>query len=283
MGAPECFTGRASAAGLYWALTHASGSGSEAIQRLKNEDAMTADFITALQREVENAQDLLGAGTTVAIGHIFQHLRPALKEVSVGADLLMVVSGDGLVPRGGVRLLWIQFKQAEAGSPIGLNVYRKPNAAGRTQLEALRAVHSTTVGSFGVYALASDAYTFFAATIVNKLGHVVPSVASTCKINLGEEGVRFQEVVLALASDTNCGEFTTSTEVVQFVDALAAERSIIPLTVLGVSSGRELVSGRDLVQLIKASWEERLREHRQRLRNDNPLQIERDDGSSMDR
>ena len=289
LGSVECFAGGPNAAGLYWALAHASRSAEEAIGNLKNEDGMTSDFVHALREQLENAHRLLGMQASVAVGQIFQNLRPALKEVSVGADLLVMVSGSGLVPRGGVRLFWIQIKRATEGSPLELDVYREPNAAGRTQLEAIRAVHSTAAGSFGLYALASSAYDFFASTPVPRLNHVVPKNPLTCKVDLGDLGVRLQELLLALAKEASLGEFKSGKEVLEYVDNLAAEKAIIPLAVLSVASGYDMHAGHDLIQQIKAGWEARLVEHRRKLSRNVTRQIEntqsttRDGGPSQER
>ncbi|CAM3700235.1 hypothetical protein [Roseateles saccharophilus] len=283
LGDPALFRGGIHPAGLYWALTQASLSGSKAIDQAKNEDGMTADFVHALESELANAQKHIGSVVNVAVGHIFQNRKPALKEVSVGADLLILVSGTGLVPRGGVRLFWVQMKQADDPSSMVMDVYREPNAAGGTQLEALRAVHVPGSGSFGLYAMGSASFWFFASTTVDKLAQVMPKVASTCKIDLGDGGTRFQETLLRLAGDSAHGEFSTSAAVLKFVDDLAAQQSIVPLTVLGISAGREVVPVKSLVAQAKALWEQRLVEHRQQLSKDLPPQIEREGGPSLDR
>ncbi|KAK6089148.1 hypothetical protein P3W45_001868, partial [Vairimorpha bombi] len=57
------------------------------------------------------------------------------------------------------------------------------------------------------------------------------------------------------------GAFVTEADVLQFVDAAASERSIIPLSVLGLSSGDELVNSRNLVKQIEAAWNRRLAEY----------------------
>lgn len=290
LGAAECFKGGPNAAGVYWALAHASSTAEKAIGNLKNEDGMTSDFVQALEKEFANAQRLVGMRVSVAVGQIHQLLRPALKEVSVGADLLLMLSGEGLVPRGGVRLFWIQVKRAAEGSPMVLDVYREKNAAGRTQLDALRAVHSTKAGSFGLYTLASGEYDFYASTTVAKLNHVVPTNPITCKVDLGDAGGgRFQELLLALAGEPTLGEFSSSGEVLQYVDDLAAEKAIIPLAVLSVAAGYDADASRDLVEQIKAGWEARLEEQRRKLSRsvtpliENTRRIERDTGPSRGR
>lgn len=277
-GDPAGFKGGINAAGLYWALTHASRSAYSSIKLLKNEDGMTSDFVHALQEELVNAQLHFGTSISVAVAQIFQNRKPALKEVSVGADLLILVSGSGLVQGGGVRLLWIQVKQAAPAAPMQLDVYRAPNKAGGTQLDALRSVHDPVAGSFGLYAMGALPYYFLSSTVVDKLTHVMPKHSSTCQVDLGDIGARFQEVMVDLISNPAHGYFSTSSAVVSFVDALAAEKSIVPLTVLGISSGNELSPVKALVPQIKAKWEQRLNGRLRQITNDPTLSIERDDG-----
>ncbi|GEM_PF-7096641 len=262
VGIPRNFEGGMNPAGLYWALTHASLCGSKALSALDNEDAMTSDFVDELEKQLGRATQLLGSSIEVHAGEISKKLRPALKEVSVGADLLLLVSGDGLVPRAGVRLLWLQFKQTTNRSKsLELDVYRKPNAAGGTQLDALRGVHRPDLGSFGIYALASDQYDFFASSSVEKLGHIDPKVRTDCTIDLAKAGIRLQELILLHSTTPTQGQFETGDEVVQFVDVLASGAAIIPLTVLSVTSGEEQIQARQLVRRIKETWDRRLKDH----------------------
>lgn len=284
LGVPSQFKGGINPAGFYWALTHASTTGSEAIKNRKNEDAMTADFVDALKNQLGTAANLMGSQLDVYANSIQANLKPALKEVSVGADLLLVVSGDGLVPNKGVRLLWVQFKQTmDTNSPLVLDAYRKPNAAQTTQLDALRKTHAPASGSFAIYALASIRYDFFASIAVDALNHVVPKTASTCQIDLAQKGVRFQELALAVTSQPGYGEFSTGDAVIKYVDALASQAAIVPLAVLSVSSGQELVSAKDLARQIKAGWDRRLREYIATLTRDQKQQLQiENDGPSLE-
>lgn len=262
IGAPDRFNGGINPAGLYWALTHASLCGPEALSVLDNEDAMTSDFVAELREQLRRAKELLGSSFDVHAGEISKKRRPALKEVSVGADLLLLVSGQHLVPQGGVRLLWLQFKQTTHRSrPLELDLYRKPNAAGGTQFDALRRVHQPDLGSFGLYALASDRYRFFASVSVGELGHIDPTVSSDCAVDLAQAGIRLQELILLHSTALSPGQFVTSDAVVRFVDDRASENAIIPLTVLSVASGAERIPTMQLVQRIKKTWDDRL-QHR---------------------
>lgn len=201
----------------------------------------------------------------------------------MGADLLLLVSGDGLVPNKGVRLLWVQFKQTmDTKSPLVLDVYRAPNASQKTQLDALRKTHAPASGSFAIYALASIDYDFFASIAVDGLSAVVPTTASTCQIDLAQRGVRFQELVVAVSSHPGHGEFSTSDEVIKYVDALASQAAIVPLTVLSVSSGQELVSAKDLARQIKAGWDRRLDKYISTLTREQKQQLQiENDGPSL--
>lgn len=283
LGVPRKFKGGVNPAGFYWALTHASISGHRAIQKLDREDVMTADFVGELRTQLGCAASLMGSTLDVYAGEIHKKLKPALKEISVGADLLLLVSGQGLVPKGGVRLFWLQFKQdTEGKKPLELDVYRPPNASGGTQLGALRVAHRPDFGSFGIYALASIQYSFFSSISVDELKRVVPKESSTCRIDLAQDGVRLQELVVKLSTDPSHGQFDTGAAVVQFVDTLARRAAIVPLAVLSVSSGEELVSAKDLVRQIKADWDRRLQAHIDSLTRTQrqELQID-DDGPSL--
>ncbi|MBB1600837.1 hypothetical protein A9977_12390 [Variovorax sp. UMC13] len=277
------FKGGINPAGLYWALTHASLSGKKSILQLDKEDVMTSDFVVELQRQLDCAKKLLGSVLDVYAGEIHKKLKPALKEISVGADLLLLVSGDGLVPKGGLRLLWLQFKQAtDVKKPMDLNVYRTPNAAGGTQLGALRVAHRPKLGSFGLYALAAMDYDFFASIPVADLASVDPVRGSTCHVDLAEDGTRLQELVLLLSSDPTHGHFDNSAAVLKFVDDLASQNAIVPLAILSVSSGEELVSASDIARQIKAGWDRRLEAHIASLTRaqKQSLQLD-DDGPSL--
>lgn len=276
------FKGGINPAGLYWALTHASFSAEKSIRRLDKEDVMTSDFVVELEKQLDCAKKLMGSVLDVYAGEIHKKLKPALKEISVGADLLLLVSGDGLVPKGGLRLLWLQFKQATDVKPMDLNVYRAPNAAGGTQLGALRVAHRPELGSFGIYALASMGYCFFASILVADLASVDPGKGSTCHVDLAEDGTRLPELVLQLSSDPTHGHFDTSAAVLEFVDDLASEAAIVPLAVLSVSSGEELVSAKHIARQVKEGWDRRLEAHIASLTRaqKQALQLD-DDGPSM--
>lgn len=263
LGVPTMFKNGINPAGLYWALTHASATGQKGMNRLDGEDAITTNFVSELQRELAAAKSLLGASLEVSAGEIHKKLRPALKEISVGSDLLLLISGDALVPGGGVRLLWLQVKLSSEGNPLVLDVFRKPNSADRTQLDVLRTVDIPSRGSFGMYALASREYRFFTSIPVSGLGSVLPTSRSSCIIDLSKSdtGVRLQELILALVSDPNYGQFEKADEVVHFIDKIATESAIIPLTVLSVSAGSELVPSKNIVQTVKETWDKRLEAH----------------------
>lgn len=244
---------------------------------------MTSDFVTELKKQLAYATNLIESSVDVYAGEIHKKLKPALKEISVGADLLLLISGEGLVPQKGVRLLWLQLKQTiNHTKPLELDVYRAPNASGGTQLGALRIAHQPALGSFGIYALASREYPFFASIPVNDLEDVIPTKHSTCQVDLAQDGVRLQELVLKLSSDPVHGQFRTGAAVMQFVDILASQAAIVPLTVLSVSSGEELVSAKDLARQIKEGWDRRLQAHINSLTRaqKQDLQID-DDGPSL--
>ncbi len=147
-------------------------------------------------------------------------------------------------------------------------------------------MHQVDKGSYSLYALGTSGYPFYSAIPVNWLKGVDVDDASTCKVDLGQDGLRFQELMVYLAGYSKVGApvtssggsgqaggafFVTEADVLQFVDAAASERSIIPLSVLGLSSGDELVNSRNLVKQIEAAWNRRLAEYaRSQDRADRP-------------
>ncbi|KQV45803.1 hypothetical protein ASC95_27730 [Pelomonas sp. Root1217] len=269
------YLGGSNVAGLFWALTHASKRAYDDIRRLLDENTSTLKFVEGLKEEIATAQRLLGADLQVGVGQILSHRVPALKEASVGADLLLLISGSGLVPDGGVRLFWIQFKLADTPKSLKLDVYRNRNAKNQSQFEALTAVHRPARGSYSLYALGSSGYPFYSAIPVSHLRDVNPDDPATCKVDLGKNGLRFQELMVYLAAykqgalatgNSGAGHavfnsFVNETDVLQFVDAAASEQSIVPLSVLGVASGDELVNSKKLVKQIAAAWDRRLDEY----------------------
>lgn len=282
----EAFIGGSSVGALFWAVTHASRCACAKINALSDENTSTLGFAHQLRNEIDIARDRLGVDLKVAVGSILGHRRPALKELSVGADLLLVVSGDGLVPGGGARLFWIQFKLADTPLSLRLDVHAKTNARGETQFEALQRVHQPPRGSYSLYALGAIGFSFYSAMQLDGISGVDVGDASTCKIELGIHGQRFQELLTALATraragarptapgdggKTTCGSFFTAREVVEFVDAAAGERSIVPLDVLAISSGNELVNSRELVHELSAAWTRRVNDHIRSLELPNRL------------
>lgn len=280
------FAGGANAAGLFWALTHASREAHELVRKLRDENTTTLGFVDGLKAELKTAKQLFDADLRVAVGQVHSHVVPALKEASVGADLLLVISGDGLVAGGGVRLAWIQFKLTSAKRSLAFNVHSEKNVStGTTQFEALQGVHSIEKGSFSLYALGSLGLPFYAAIPVDWIEGANMDDPSTCKVDLGKQGVRFQELMVMLAGNTGAGAFSKigggtgfsqagsfrkAADVVAFVDAAATERSIVPLMVLGVSSGTELVNTQQLVQQIAKVWDRRLAQHLKTLDRADP-------------
>jgi len=285
IGDLRAFKGGINPAGLFWALTHASLSGRQSIDKLENEDSMTAAFVNELRTQLGNAEKHLNASLNVFAYEISKKLKPALKEVSVGADLLLMISGSGLVRGGGMRLIWVQFKQNQWGQnlPFELDVYRKANTKGKKQLDVLRNVHQPDLGSYCIYALASPKINFFSAVSVGQLKSVDANDRQQCKIDLKTQGLRFQELLVLLSTHKSAGQFENSSDVTKFVNSFDAN-AIMPLTILSVSSGREIFPSKDIARQLRYEWDKRLTAYIEAMtpQRKKDLQIE-DEGPSLER
>lgn len=260
----DSFGGNEDARVFYWALAHAASAAHRAAIDLKSEDGISNAFLNMLADEIRQ-QSQSGGEASLQIGlcAIFEQVKPAVKEAQVGADMLLVVSGDTLVPKGGARLFWIQAKRETASNPYVLNYYRPPNADGVTQCEALLRVHRIEHGSFGVYALYSDHLPFVSSIFVNKKLADGSRDVDRCSISLANGGQRFQELIVAATKQAaSVGQFETTDAVIGYLDH-ASRQSIVPLKVVSVHSGTGLLEPKRLVERVKALYEERILQQRQ--------------------
>lgn len=249
---------------FYWALARATSAAHRAAIDLKSEDGISSAFLNALADEIRQ-QSKSGGEASLQIGlcAIFEHVKPAIKEAQVGADMLLVVSGDTLVPKGGARLFWIQAKRETASNPYILNYHRPPNADDITQCEALIRVHQVERGSFGVYALYSDQLPFVGSIFVSKKLAESSRDVDRCSISLANGGQRFQELIVAAAKQAaSIGQFETTNAVIEYLDH-ASRQSIVPLKVVSVHSGTGLLEPKRLVEQVEALYAERILQQRQ--------------------
>ena len=221
---------------LYWSLAYAAKSASNEVKNLSNEDAITTTLIQSLKKHIDelanqNRSDL--AYIEIGVSNIFSRIRPAIKESMVGADLLIMFSGRGLLRSGGVKLLWIQAKlekNAQNEKCYLLNYWRPLNAAGTYQCDLLRNVHNPQKGSCAIYVQYSYMPCVLTASI-EKLSYPAPSTPADSVVRLNFEGNRFQETITNLVVDNNIGEFDSAAAVIDFLNQIT-NKSVVPLNII---------------------------------------------------
>lgn len=259
----ESFGRKEDARVFYWALAHSSCVAHRVARNLKDEDAISGEFLNALATQIHQ-QSTAGAEASleIGLGAIYDNVQPALKEARVGADMLLIVSGNTLVPSGGARLFWLQAKRGTRSNPYILDYYREPNVSGVTQCDALARVHQPKLGSFGVYALYSDQLPFVSSIFVSESLRENSHVKRLCSISLAKDGARLQELIVAAAGHSQFGQFESADALLEYLDH-ASRASIVPLRVVSVHAGEELIDRKRLVQLVKAHYDERIRQSSQ--------------------
>ncbi len=280
---PTAFDNNEDLRALYWSVAHASAMAQRAASRLSDENEVSTEFLNELTSQLA-AQPAHGSNSSLRIGvsKIFGNVSPALKEKRVGADVLLLISGDALVPDGGVRLFWIQAKKSSLHDPYLLDVYRPKNSDGFTQFDALGYVNKPLDGSFALYAQYSDQLPFVMSVWLSWIARVDPDDRAQCRVRLEDCGVRLQELlgVLASARSQDTGQFGDSDSLLKFLDD-ATERAIVPLKVLSVRGGNERVPEHTIVQLA-ARYERRLAEYRAELHPQIDFNRNRDTGYDLE-
>ena len=138
--------------GLYWAVAHSCAAAVNSTRNMTTEDGSSREFISVFDKQLkELAEKQSVIGLHVGALEIHQSTAPALKESDVGADILLVVAGNELLPSGGIRAFWIQAKSASGGEPYMLDFWREKNADGMTQYEKLRKMNSPDHGAVALY------------------------------------------------------------------------------------------------------------------------------------
>jgi hypothetical protein len=251
---------------LYWSLAHASAAAHRAASRLSDENEVSTEFLNALTSELAS-QRLNGSTSSIRIGvnKIFGNVSPALKEKRVGADFLLLISGDALIPDGGVRLFWIQAKRSSLIDPYLLDIYRRRNADGLSQLDALSYVNKPLNGSFALYTQYSDIISLVLSVWFSNLGSIDPDDQAQCKIRLDAYGYRLQELLSALsvARSPQTGQFGDADSLLAFLDD-ATKHAIVPLKVLSLRGGSERIAQHTIEQLA-ARYDQRLAQYRSEL------------------
>ncbi|GGI16985.1 hypothetical protein [Oxalicibacterium faecigallinarum] len=218
---------------LYWCLTHAAQT-AIAHSKILVENAITEQFVQELKKQVQQLPSTTGnvrRSLNIAYSAIYSSAAPSLKEADVGADLLLIVAGTGLVSGGGARLLWIQAKKAAASA----NAYTLDCSYSNTkvvQLDELRKVNVPEKGSLAAYIQYSSKLMFIPALALS----LYPEQHSGNSINLSEHGVRFQELATALLSlpVVGLGSFQKPRDVINFIKNAGKNK---PLYVVGLTEG----------------------------------------------
>jgi len=262
---------------LYWCLAHATKAA--VISSLaKMEDGITADFVRTLELEAKKLPSMIDEAAPalqLAYSNIFEQAKPALKEADVGADVLLVVAGDNLVPSGGARLFWIQAKKARSSTaPYVLDCSYKNTKD--SQINALRKVNVPERGSFAVYCQYSNALPFIPSFTL-----AVHTPADDLKVDLAEHGVRISELISAYAGyrDKAVGVFADATAVTAFISSVAAGK---PLYVVAATENNDRYLQRwnahTLVKQIALHYQRELGRDR-----DLSFDQDRDDGPQLSR
>lgn len=228
---------------LYWCLVHASHAAVKAATVAKDENGISRDFLAKLASETRTSPIFTGDGgkLQVAYNAIFEQSEPGMKEAAVGADILLIVAGQGLVPNGFARLFWIQAKKARSGqSPFTLN-YAQENGDG-LQVDALSKVHEPSKGAFGLYMQYSKDLPYVPSVLVGRLprGKQQPLTAK-----LSDLGIRLPELLVghAIVASEKFGAFADTSEILAYLDDVAEKK---PLFIVSVTAERAMELSQEL-------------------------------------
>ena len=160
----------------------------------------------------------------------------------MGADLLLIVAGDDLVPHGGLRAFWIQAKRNAAvqAEPHKMNYsHSNTNTVGQRQHSALQAEHDPAQGSFSPYWLYSPDLPYIPAASLSQFTLAGPTAAPTnCTVDLGLYGRRLQELMGSLLVNQAHGAFTPDALVAFLL--IAAKAGVLPLQLVTLAGARHL-------------------------------------------
>lgn len=199
---------------LYWCLTYAADAALKDAGR-KVEDGITDTFIHHLTSQVQQAKLKLSATALplqLAYCCIYEQCQPAMKEADVGADVLLIIAGAGLVADGGARLFWIQAKKPRS-DPFDLDCgYRNKKGL---QFDALMNVNEPQRGSFSLYMQYAIDLPYIASFWLGQ--KVRPTEKNSIDLKL--HGIRCQELISALSAvkANNIGIFSNEKEIIDFL------------------------------------------------------------------
>lgn len=239
---PERFSTAAQWA-LYWCVAHACRAATRAAQVAKDENGISRDFLAELDTQAKAVSTLTdeSAKLQIAYNAIFEQSEPAMKEAAVGADILLIIAGQQLVPNGLARVFWIQAKKPSIEkSPFTLR-YDQGNKKG-LQVDALSNVHKPARGSFGLYSQYSSALPYVPVVSVRAL----PREDGTLATDLSTIGVRMPEFLVMYACGLKtAGAFADTAELRGYLDEVSDMKPlyIVTATVEGPEYRRELAKG----------------------------------------
>jgi hypothetical protein len=239
---------------LYWCLAHASHAAVTAAKAAKSEDGISRTFLDELKTQAKKLPTLTGEETRLQIAYnaIFEQNEPAMKEAAVGADILLVIAGQSIIPNGFARIFWIQAKKASGGA-FSLQYYRSNNNG--LQVDALAKVHQPENGSFGLYTLYSKELAYIPSVFVNKLLPTEKYVADMSAI-----GTRMSELLVSCTSNfSDVGAFAGTDDLLAYLDEVSDMKPLYVVTI--TEEGREYSQKRlynQLLSTISDYYEEKL-------------------------
>lgn len=220
---------------LYWVLAHAALATIKEAKALTDENGLSDTFINVLAQQITDLPKVTGNCPPLELGvtPIFQKKKPAIKEDVVGADILLVVAGAGLLPTEGARLIWLQAKLCETKNPYQLDYWRPANSKSIFQYDALRAMHQPDKGSLSIYTQYSSILPFVICASVGQMPAKAPPTQAESKFDMNLAGYRLQEYVTAATCADSIGTFATADDVLAFIKE-KTNGSLLPLNVLTV-------------------------------------------------
>ncbi|TXI85537.1 MAG: hypothetical protein E6Q40_07610 [Cupriavidus sp.] len=215
---------------LYWSLAGASQGTQWLAGGKQNENALSNAFIQKLASEAQEASKLLGANGHLSIAYscIYDQTQGALQEVHVGADLLVIVAGQTLIPHGWAKVFWVQAKRAVANRPLALD-YGHKNTQGR-QVEALAMMHEPSKGAFAYYIQYAGGLQYIPAVSVDQLDRG----SNTRTADLSAIGARLAEKLVAEVANASGGAFANPGELLQYLQVATGHR---PTYVVAIEDG----------------------------------------------
>lgn len=164
------------------------------------------------------------ASFELGIEDIFNNRSVGITETDTGADLLLIVAGQSLLGKTGLRLIWLQAKCAPEGKPLELNYWRAVQSKngkgdGLRQAKALKRGHTPEKGSFSAYVqYVYDQH--LPTSIALSVEYILTDPVTTekdCRADLAASGVRAQELITHFATEEKYGVFANANAAVESI------------------------------------------------------------------